>query len=361
MTYKRYIISLIAFAVLPFALLGQTFTDHIERSFRVKTGMLVDVQNKYGKIHIVNWDKDSVKFEIDVTAKATTAEKLSRIKESISFSFPVEGNTIKAQTVFSKSGGLITEFVDAFVPTNEVVIDYTVYLPKTISLNVDNKFGNVFVDEISGNLNINLSNGNLKANQLLGKSNISVSSGDANIHTAKNAQISVSYSDLEIRKADELSLETKSSRVDIDQVNNLKIKSRRDKYHIVEVKEMFGSGYFTTIEIENLSDEVNLNVEYGGMVIDDIYRAFKFINLESENTDIDLYFQRGSSYYLDITHHQDVSLKIPSSSSVLETKELNPDEHMMITYGQVGNNVASSGAKVKITAKRKCMINIIHK
>ena len=89
-------------------------------------------------------------------------------------------------------------------------------------------------------------------------------------------------------------------------------------------------------------------------------RNIKFINRTFfEYTDIDLIFEKGSVYELDISHHQDVILNLPVRIAKTEEKVLDKDERLILTYGKIG--YGTSASKVKINVPKKCTVNIIHK
>ena len=358
MRYKHYILLWLICFIVPRFLHAQSFNKSTVRSFKANSSTAVNITNKYGKVHVNTWNKDSVLIEINFYGEATSDAKLEDIKESINFDISSSGNAITAQTVFQKSGGIITEFVDAFVPSSQVVIDYTLYIPMDVNLNINNKFGNVYVDDFKGDVNINIANGDLKANELEGSTTLRLSSGDADIDKVSNGEFFLSYSNLDIDEVIGLQLETRSSRINIEEANYLRLKSRRDKYKLGMIKELMGTGNLSTISIEEFNDEFNVEMKYGGVELESIEPEFTFVNISSEYTDIDINFQRECNYILDITHHQDAMLKIPSKIKV-KTENLNPSEKLLLTFGQYGNVAASTIPKVKISALKKCMINIL--
>ena len=42
------------------------YSRHLTKSFRVTGTVAVEISNKYGKIQVIPWDKDSVRFDIDL-------------------------------------------------------------------------------------------------------------------------------------------------------------------------------------------------------------------------------------------------------------------------------------------------------
>ena len=197
-----------------------------------------------------------------------------------------------AKTELSNSAGIISDFVDAFIPSNQVTINYMVYVPNKVSLKIENKFGDIYMDDFNGNLEIILSNGDLKANRLSGSPTVTLSSGNGTINSITGGKVIVSYSDMLIKEAGEVYLETKSSRVTVNRAVNLGIDSKRDKFQINAADYITATGYFSTITIDNLRKELRCNLKYGNLDIEQIADAFSFINIESEYTDLNLYFYR---------------------------------------------------------------------
>jgi hypothetical protein len=340
---------------------GQVYSDRKVRNFKVNEKTTIEVSNKYGKIHISTWEKDSVRFEVDLRISASSYQKMDKLRNNINFEFTATKYYVVAKTVLTNPSGIISDFVDAFIPSNQVTINYMVYVPKDVSLKIENKFGDIYIDDFGGSLEINLSNGDLKANRLSGSPVVYLNSGDGTINGIVGGKVIASYSDLQIKDASKVFLETKSSRITVNKAVNLVVDSKRDKYQIESVDDLTASGYFTTVTIDQIRKELRCNLKYGNLVVNQVADGFSFINIESEYTDVDLYFNRLTSYNLDITHHNDVYINLPANLARIETKVLNEDEKLMLTYGRIGNTATETSHKVKITAPKKCNINIIHR
>ncbi|MFO7658152.1 MAG: hypothetical protein R6W78_13920 [Bacteroidales bacterium] len=346
------------------SLSGQEYTKRIEKSYKVNNSTTVDVINKYGKIHVVTWEKDSVRFDIRLKIKASSDSRLNKLKNTIDFDFTGTEYYVVAKTrIGTNSGAIFSDLADiagSLMPSdNKVTIDYIVMMPRHINLKLENKFGDVYIDDLDGNIRLTLSNGELKANELTGNTIISLSSADAVINSVKDGKISVSYSNFHVKTVDKLIIDSRSSVINIEKAGFLKITSRRDKFHLPEISELYGESYFSNFTLHNLQKEMNFNLKYGNLSVEEISRGFSFIQVVSEYTDLDLVFARGATYEIDITHHNDVIFNYPMQLANLQTKVINPDEKQKLTYGRIGTAGASS--KVKIYAPKKCTINIFHK
>ena len=139
MTCKRRFGLWLVIFLLSAAARAQTYTDHIVRNFKISPKSSVEVFNKYGKVHIRTWENDSVKFEVDLRIQTSSNEKLNKLKSQISFDFTNTNYYITAKTTFNKSGGVFSDVVETFVPSNEVSINYVIYIPASTTLKVENK------------------------------------------------------------------------------------------------------------------------------------------------------------------------------------------------------------------------------
>ena len=361
MIYRTVLCLWLVLFFFPGGLKGQVYSDHKVRKYKITEKTTVEVTNKYGKVHVITWDKDSVKFEVDLRISANSDQKMQKLRDNISFEFTATKYYVVAKTKFSNQAGIISDFVDAFIPSNRVTINYLVYVPKKSNLKIENKFGDIYMDDFEGNLDIILSNGDIKANTLTGSPTINLNSGDGTVNSISNGKIFAAYSDMRIKLARNLNMDTKSSRISINSAKDVTVNSSRDKYNIEEIESLNMTGYFTTVNIENLVKELRCSLKYGSVMVEQVYNSFSLINLDSEYADIDLFFKRSTSYNLDITHHNDVYINLPASLANLKTEDVDVPEKLKLTYGKIGNTATETSHKVKINATKKCIINIIHK
>jgi hypothetical protein len=232
-------------------------------------------------------------------------------------------------------------------------------VPGTTSLKLENKFGDVYIDDREGNLNLNLSYGNFKANTLTGNTTIKLSSGDAEVNSLNDGHLNVSYSNLHILKAQKLTLESRSSNLTIDEADELTLRSRRDKLILPKVRILKGDSYFSEFSILGLQDELDYIFQYGGMTINNILKSFSSVIINSEYTYLRLAFEKGSSYDIEISHHPDALISYPRSMGTLNVKTLSGPEKQKMTYGRLGTG--QSDSRVRILAPKKCVISIIQK
>ncbi len=362
MNYNKWLL-ICAIMLFP---LSRAFSQSFSESktyvhqFPVSPKTTVEISNKYGKVQLLTWNNDSVRVDIDFYIASTSQARLTKLRNSINFDFSNSSSYVVVKTMFGNSQTKmideIKDFAEAIVSgSNEVRIDYTVHIPANQTIKVTNKYGDIYTDDLTGDVQLNLSNGDLKANDMKGNLNLFLSFGNAFINDINKGRITAEYADLNIRAAQNISFETKSSKIRLDNGNMIKLQSRRDDITIDNAIRITGDGYFSNIRSQNISEELSLSGKFGKIAVDNFRKNFSFVNITSEYTDIDLYFERGSGFDFDITYNKDVLLRLPKEVEKTEEKTLSAETGQMVMYGKVGN---SDNSKVKIMAPKKCYLNL---
>lgn len=282
---------------------AQVFEKHknIIKSFASNKDCNIQVSNKYGDIHVIPWDKDSTSFNIDIKVtdkKETDAEK---ILNSIDVDFTNTIYYLIAKTVFHDSKNqVLADLSDMannlFNISKNVEIKYIINVPQNSALKIDNKFGNIYTTDLTGNIDFTLSNGDIKANDLTGsETKIELSFGNAVVNSIKNGKLNIGYSDFDLKNAGKLLVEGRSAKMNINKVESIDLNSKRDKYYIDTVSAVTGTTDFSYLNIYYLKESLNLVTLYGDINLTEIDKAFKYLNLNSEYTDLIFYFQKTSA------------------------------------------------------------------
>jgi hypothetical protein len=232
-------------------------------------------------------------------------------------------------------------------------------VPRHISLKIENKFGDVYIDDLDGSLNLNLSYGDMNANRLNGPVDIKLTSGDGEIGSLKEGQISLSYGNMHIGESGKLSAITRSSKMTINKTGDIRLDSRRDKLYLIDAVSISGTSYFSYVNVTSLEKELNFSGRYGDFTINHIYRSFALINLTSEYMDMNLAFERPASFSFELIHHQDVQFVFPRALASLNTRVYNSEDKIFRTTGTFG--AGTSDSEVVVKATRKCSLTISQK
>ena len=355
MNYNKKLLFLVGWLLMPGIFHAQNITEKrtIDKSFKASPHTSVDITNKYGKIHVMTWNQDSVRVKVIITYRAPNQSKLAKIKSNVDFEIIGTPGYVTAKSVFGNNyRGFLSEIVDMteniFSSEKNMEIDYEVTLPEYLNLSIDNKYGNVYINNHTGNFNLSLSYGDFKANNLGGNVNLDIRFGDGVINSINTGRISLLYSNFSLDQANNITITSKSSELRIEAINILKTDSRRDKYYITELNSFYGKSTFSDISIRKIFNDVNYTPKYGSISMEWVSKVFSLINFNSKYTDISMFFEKDAGYNVDISY-KNAELSYPESLARLNRKPDPDDDKSYILYGSIGTVRTSS--KLRIDAE----------
>lgn len=152
----------------------------------------VSLNNQFGEVKIVTWDRNEVKVDVSITAKANSDERAQEILNTISIEDGKNGSGVFFKTNMSnqKKGNNSSEKYK-----NEgFSIDYSVSMPSRNALKVQNSFGSTIIPNYSGEAEIVSKFGSLKTGNLANAKMVSVEFGSAMVESMHDGKLSVKFS-----------------------------------------------------------------------------------------------------------------------------------------------------------------------
>jgi len=332
---------------------NETETRSFIKTLPVSRETTLEISNKYGRIEITPWNKDSAYIRAEVKAYAKDRSKLSKMFEGITVNINDSKYLVRAQTEFTSNINTLFESFKGMTSKiisydSRIEINYYISIPEYLNLKIENKYGDVYMENNTGEFRITISNGSFKANSLGKNSSINMAFCDAKISSVVSGNIDASFSEVSIGETADLSINSISSKYDIRKAGKLRSESKRDKFFIENVESLQGNAYFTDYKLNNLMKELNLTTRYGSFNTDLIEKGFESININSNFSDISLVFDPGSSYNLEI-RHTNAFLVLQDKNMKTEEKTLNEDRKEYLTSGTTGKNPGKSRVKIDAT------------
>jgi hypothetical protein len=303
------------------------FTESREsvKRFAIKPETRIDITNKYGRIELNTWEKDSVviKFRMEINEKKP--DKLAKTLETLDFDVSNSQYYLVVKTQVDKNRSQIENelqrFKETLLQTNgSIRIDLTVWLPDNHELRLENKFGDIIMGDYKGETQISLSNGKLKTGDLEKRSTLTLNFADAQFNNLPNARIISNYSDIEVKNSGTLRLESKSSTIEVINSADLSIDSRRDKIRVRIADKIDAYGSFTQYRITEMKNKGNFRLSYGSLEMEKVLNSFGNIYIDSRSASLNLYFQPDAKFNFEITETK-TDLKLDREMKV-ENKEL---------------------------------------
>lgn len=298
----KSLFSLIALWVLSTVVFGQDKAlKIIEKGFKANNNVKLEIANKYGQVIINTWQRDSVKVKIKVEGYGKDKDASEKLLSRADFEFNQIGDFIVVETVVDRSQGFfkdlwneISDYSKSILGKSKITINYEVYMPVNGSIDIEQKYGDIYLDNIKGDIKISLSNGNLKIDEVSKDFILDLSFGRANIRTMRDGFFTLRSADVEVENANRLDLRSSSSTIIANEIKLLKIDSRNDNIRLDNISTLRGDGNFTTINIKSLSRTAFIDMNYGELNIIDVQNDFTDIQLKGKSTDFDIMLQEKS-------------------------------------------------------------------
>jgi len=284
----------------------QEFIKTINKNYKVNQKTILQIKNKYGNVNIKNWQKNEVKIVVTIKVTAKKQEKADKIFKRINIEFNKDTNLISAVTNIDSDNGFIkVVYININDKTTSYTINYDVYVPVYLKLDLTNKFGNVFINELHGKCDIYVKYGSLKANNLLFPdykpySKIKISYGDVKIDKISWCNIVSKYSELNITNSKALFIYGRYSEYVLE--NNIAVicDSKYDDYKINKTENFVLTGAYNDVKINTLTKQFVIDSKYGDFKIKHIVKDFTKIRIQSSY----------SNLYIGLSSESDFQLKI---------------------------------------------------
>ncbi len=258
------------------------------------------LQNKYGNIDIKDWDQQMVSIDVIVKVEHSNQEKAQRLLDLINIKFSSSGDMIEVSTEldpkFSRSdwGG-----------NKEFEINYSVQMPKEVNLELHNKYGNVFISELTGEASIDVKYGKLTVNKLnrgkvkpLHTVNLAYAQGSS-IAESNWLKVNMKYSKLNIDEATAVVAYSKYSKLFVDEASSIVIEGKYDEYGFGQLNNLVLSTSYSGLKVEELSGKLDLKSGYTGVRIEHMPASFKSVDIESKYGTVRVGIDEEASYNLD--------------------------------------------------------------
>lgn len=286
----KKLLIIVLIVALPNLLQAQNeLSKKIERSYSVSGNGSLDLNGKYGDIHIDTWDENTIEVKVVIEVIKRTEklaqEMLDKVtigiedsnKEALSFRTNIDGS------INNKSG-------------DRLKIEYWIKAPKSLAYNIKNSYGNFYIADNNGKNNFKIAYGNLKAGQCSGNTFLKVSYSNGEIKGLKNGSMEVNYSNLSFDKIGKVSMTNNYSNIDAENADFVDIDNRYGKLNVKTIKVLNGQSKYGNISIGKLYKEVDFA---GGMKIKWISKGFEKINIEAKYEAIELNFEEGFGASID--------------------------------------------------------------
>ena len=160
------------------------------------SGNTLNIDNQFGKVKVVTWDKNEIKVDIHIEASSTNKDLAEKMFAKMDVEDRQDGKNIYFKTTHNK--GDKKENISCNNCSNTMSVDYTIQLPSNTALNIENSFGGIEIPDYNGPVSIESKYGHLTAGKLAKPQDIKVEFGKADIKSIGNIDLDFKYSSINI-------------------------------------------------------------------------------------------------------------------------------------------------------------------
>jgi hypothetical protein len=241
----------------------------ITKEFSVSSSPGLKIMNKYGNIRVIEGKENSITFKIEIIGKGNTEQLAKEYAETVSIDFSQNGNIVTAETKLKS------------INCNNCgrSINYTVIAPKSVSVDLENKYGNIYLEDVKTSAKIELQYGNLQANSLA------------------ETKLEIKYGKVDVKSGTELMLDSKYSEIKFGRLETMKADSKYDKFNIGTISNLILETAYTDVKIDKLNQRFLADdFKYCKLNISEVATNFSEIKINAAYSGLNIGLTKNHSF-----------------------------------------------------------------
>lgn len=240
----------------------------------------VSLNNQFGEMKINTWEKNEIKVDVTITARASTDEIAQRILDKISIEDGKTSGGVYFKTNFKNQKENWDKGDKKEYKEQGMQIDYVVFMPGGNPLEAINQFGSMIVPDFRGPVELESKFGSLTAGKLSNVKDVTVEFGKAEIESITNGRLTIKFSSADVKRLNG-DVDTRVEFCDkiklvID--NNMKQLDVRSSYStlFLDVSNNFSANFDIRTSFGELDNKSNFSIKEEKEDDDDDHRGPRF-------------------------------------------------------------------------------------
>lgn len=292
---------------------AQDFEKKVLKEFPITADGELEVSNKYGLVSIETWTENKVKIEVTIKVEAKNQDKANDVFERVNIGFSNTSSLVRAETSVESSkywkslwDGGSTKFE----------VNYQIYIPATVDIDIDNKYGDILVASIEGDAELTLKYGNLRVDQIGGELNLDFGYGKGTVNGCASMDLDMKYSGLTCGSIGDLNAVTKYSSIKADAAGVIQASSSYDQYKIgtatslnnvgkyddfefQSIESVIMNTKYSNLDVSTLSDAADLEFKNGSIKLRNVKSGFSSIEITSDYTGVTIGVENGAQFAIE--------------------------------------------------------------
>lgn len=310
---------------------GAKETKEVNHRFAWKAEDLLQVNNKYGEISVVHWDKKEISLRIVVEVKANDQETARRTLNRITFQFADADHVLSANTRIADNNG-----------RNEQVqfnIRYYINLPADARCDLNQKYGNIIMlEEHRGDCRIDARYGNIELGNLKGNLDLVSKYGDVKTGNLANAQFELGYcGQAELESGKNIRIDGKYSSIRFGNIENLDIELKYGKLKGQTVRSLRIDSQYSNTDIQEAIENIDIeSLDYGNMTFQKVDKKFRNIEAEARYGTLEINLPADASFSVEAEDQKYGKCRVKGFKQIQHDGD-EDEENYLVNGGKNGN------------------------
>lgn len=313
------------------------------RAMTVASNVYLEIDNQYGNVEIESIGGDSLIIDVSIKVLGDDMEDVEELMDLININIRESSSFVLVETLWAEDASFFKKsFLDlsqTFGSKDLIQVDYKIKVPRNMSIEINNRFGDVYMGDHDGAVELNLSYGDFRAHKLTQVKSMKAKYGKLKVKEIGGAaRLDVKFMDsVEIDEAEEVYIKSTSSEIEIEKVGKLHLNCNHDEIRVEEAGEVTGTISLSDLEIDELTEKLDLTTKYGEVHLRNVDSAVTLVNIEGAYTDFQIGFDPtfSSKYTVQITENREFS----KGENVSVDDQLIKNEFITY-YGSIGTGDA---------------------
>lgn len=269
----------------------------IKKEYTVNADALLRIDNRYGNVDVTSWNENRVVIEVKITVSGNDEDNVLKRLEMIDVKFEASRSEVYAQTLIEKNK---SKWSWSWGKKSNInyKINYTIKVPVTNNIDLDNDYGNISLNEIRGDASINCDYGKIMIGELHSKNNkINIDyTNESTIGFMNGGSINADYSKFTLEEAGDIKLNADYSTSVFEKMNNINYNCDYGSLKVNNGRSVIGNGDYLSTKLGSISKIVKIDADYGSIRIDNLMDGFEYVEISSNYAGIKIGVPKSSAF-----------------------------------------------------------------
>lgn len=289
--YNLWVLSILLFCHLAYG--QKASTKQWEKSFTVPKSQRLFLENQHGDILVRGWERDEALIKVSISIDSKNGSRPRTLLDQVEIK---EEQIPEGVKIISSVQEVKKGFWDKYISSGNrnamdiihLKIDYEVYVPKDLALDIQNRFGDLIVDGWNGELAAVIGHGDIWVNNHLEQAWFTLEYGTLKTKSLGQSIVKVANGEVDMDNVEALELHSEGSEIKLGQISRLIMTSDKDEVKMDKVGALKIKSKFSRMTVDTLSHTMAVSMKLSELKVKRVSDPELQISIDQESSDIHL-------------------------------------------------------------------------